>query len=328
MFLPRAFIPVFNYRGPVYLSKQDKRANAITTNEELYSYSPSYSSDNKISELMVTELGGKGGIAFRLLPLQRVLLQVSSDEYLSHRELNLKFVSTSSASSMVSKTARVDDFIQEVIQEKINGVESLSSVSLRGTRDAFPSSEDVSLYNMIRSASTNPAQAPMGRQVSILSHRLSNVWYKCSGESPSTNTTLSIAKHQQIEKTYKKKPCSTLCHHIRGSGRFSYGPVDRTKSIYLGKGDALEYEAKLKLNADRVKLQLKSGHAAAQVRMDGWGEEWAEEEDLLSYSEGGVSSSSAPLAAGIMSKSLAKEVSISSQRIAKLKVAKKNSKYS
>jgi hypothetical protein len=70
------------------------------------------------------------------------------------------------------------------------------------------------------------------------------------------------------------------------------------------------------------------GKALAMHQMQLWGEEWAEEEDLP-YSESTAASSSDPqeTPAPVGGFNMRKEVAIASQRVQKLKVAKRNSKY-
>ena len=70
------------------------------------------------------------------------------------------------------------------------------------------------------------------------------------------------------------------------------------------------------------------GKAAAMDMMKKWGEEWAEEEDLpSSWESGGGQGADTELGIAASNGELRKEVSKASQRIQKLKIAKKNSKY-
>ena len=123
------------------------------------------------------------------------------------------------------------------------------------------------------------------------------------------------------------KQVHLLRHPLKGSGRIAFGPVEEVRPVFhwvrdsaLVGGDGADRRSE-----DHASAALGAGHQAAMVRMKEWGEEWAEEEDLPSESWTEVSTGHSHETS--LASKYHKDVSISSQRIAKLRVAKRKSKF-
>ena len=148
---------------------------------------------------------------------------------------------------------------------------------------------------------------------------LLNRLLKISHDPPSALNPAKLAK--------LLKQVHLLRHPLKGSGRIAFGPVEEVRPVFHWVRDSalIGGDEAVRRSDDRASAGLGAGHQAAMVRMKEWGEEWAEEEDLPSESWAEVSTGHSHETS--LASKYHKDVSISSQRIAKLKVAKRKSKF-
>jgi hypothetical protein len=166
--------------------------------------------------------------------------------------------------------------------------------------------------------------------------RYADVW-QCAVNSTQLYQDPSYRAPGVIQKSYESPSGSKIVklqaqikafrHDVRGCGRIAFGPIEDFSLLYSAQSrsdELLSYEAKQQQTEAAVQVALGAGYLAAKAKMEKWGEEWAEEEDLpSSYEEASATPDTRVNLAG----KYHKEVAISSQRLDKVKVAKRKSKY-
>ena len=131
-------------------------------------------------------------------------------------------------------------------------------------------------------------------------------------------------KMSETEKSNERRRAD-LTDRIEGDDLFlqTLSKVNKKNhsNSYSGTGKDEETELLLK--------SLKNGKAAAMAKMSLWGEEWPEEVDLpTSWEAGEGGGADTEVGAKASAGGFSKEVYLATARQSKLKVAKKNSKYS
>ena len=162
------------------------------------------------------------------------------------------------------------------------------------------------------------------------------------GSRKQNNTNNNNNKSNKITSNKIKKKSEQLIKstqnrrvHISNTGRVAFGEREEIEKFsYLFQFKLNQIDSTNKNNSSNIgdidtnnnsELNyLARGKQYAMQQMEQWGEEWAEEEDLPSSYE---SNQDGEDTNSNISKQYKKEVGIANQRINKLKIAKKNSKY-
>lgn len=277
--IPRAFIPIFNYKGPVYLANDSYSCHPVrngTTIESLDIWKES-------SPEQVTTLR----------PTQRVLVQVTADSSRMLRALSLSFIglADASASSVADHASDLHGFETFVSSLHSSSQDDRSSDKI--VVDS-PKAEHASLRLFIRDKCRE---------------------FACAADEP--------AQYNKKAKIFSQ--LKTVRHWIKSSGRVAFGSLESTKPIFRvhGVDTGMTFEEKERHKSDAASLSLSAGYVGAKERMEKWGEEWAEEENLPSETAYSRQDSSTGVSVGMQH---VKEVAISSQRSNQLKVAKRKNK--
>jgi hypothetical protein len=359
-----AYIPVFDYKGPVYL--QNKEGNvcmdpfilsgerARVSDEIGAGENPAHKYDarekvlpeyectlrgqieeGKTQELVISLKGKADAPAVRLTVLQRVRVAITSippKGQKSMSALRMVLVSVSSSSERMSAVdkKKADDLkyrlTDMVIQgEKNNDLKATPTQLAPGpTYKTRKEQREQSLHCAFKDTPTIQQK-------------------EAKGESQKKVLKQSIAS-----KRYELMP-----------GRVAYGTVEEIRPIFkLNRSKELENEkAREKSSANGVFSQsssnsnkkvtasahsmvsinakddflvesLKDGKAAAMMKMQLLGEEWPEEEELPTTWEAGLGGGAdTEMGVKALTGGFSKEANLASARQQKLKVAKKNSKY-
>ena len=145
-------------------------------------------------------------------------------------------------------------------------------------------------------------------------------------ESESEQLRILAARNtKRIEKI--TKAVKGRRHVLHGTGRLAYGLDTDIPPLFLTRAGG---DSGVADSTQGGTTKLLYGKEAAMQQMKAWGEEWAEEEDLpggsgQGYAEEGGVESGAPI--DISKYNIGRETAIATQRIHKLKTAKRNSKY-
>ena len=246
-------------------------------------------------------------------PMHRVLLNVSCDPDNS-RELKLKLLQVliDPKEQSISDSNGFKDFVSRTTG---SSSEFGAHQHAQGTAN---SSIPVSFSEVMRSHKIAVRRGASD----IACGSLSSSFYRVILEPNAEYPVLHPAKLSRMFKNMK-----LVRHSLRGTGRIAFGSLDEVRPMFkwIHEGPLLGNEDRGRSIEENVHAALGAGHQAAMLRMRAWGEEWAEEEDLPIA--GGVENSLDAAANTNFASKYHKEVSISSQRIAKLNVAKRKSKY-
>lgn len=194
---------------------------------------------------------------------------------------------------------------------------------------------------------------------SIKSNGIGGVPSSTLGSEPPSNATGIRANENGLKTTQSKSQLNRF--HLQGTGRVAFGSTSDVRAVFVaaesnrggafgstgstgsketvGTGSSKNSSAggrfdALGASADGVvgSLALAGGIHAARLKMERWGEEWADEEDLPSSwaevdSDSAVVGGNTELGIKAASGGLGRDVALASQRLHKLKIAKKNSKF-
>jgi hypothetical protein len=308
----RAFIPCFNYKGPVYLVNKianpaDKPTFECVVRRE----------GDVIAELTVTRVSPPRS-SWLLIPMQRVLVEVSCDGSKALRELRLDFLGLVSGAQTASTSTPNFNAILETVMSQTDSIKPEGRAS------------EVSLYH--RSAFVDLLNLGMKRKIvspideyPVNTRRL-DVYNRYP--APDYIRSMESSKPRVKENNAFKfaKQTASLRYPIKGSGRLSFGTSDQVRPIFKTDSQHTQasHESRQLSEQEALAASLTAGHSGARIRMAALGEDWAEEEDLPSESYPPSVSTGND---STLSSKYHKELAMSQQRITKLKVAKRNSKY-
>ena len=359
-----AYVPVFDYKGPVYLQNKDGNVcmdpfiltnkasrlsdEAYAGDNPAYKYDvrekvlPEYEctlrgqvGDGKTQELAISLKGKTDTPAVCLSVLQRVRVAITSIPPKGCKRMSairLVLVSVSSSSSSERSSAvdkkKADDLkyrlTDMVIQGERNNDPKVAPSQPGPTYKTRKEQREESLYCAFKGTPSIPQK------------------------ENKSESQKKILKQSIVAKRYELMP-----------GRVAYGSVEEIRPIFkLSRSKDLENEkarekqndngifsqsasssskkvtssihSMVSLNAkdDFLVESLKDGKAAAMMKMQLLGEEWPEEEELPTTWEAGLGGGAdTEMGVKALTGGFSKEASLASARQNKLKVAKKNSKY-
>ena len=246
-------------------------------------------------------------------PMQRVLVNVSCDP--DHtRELKLELIKglNDLETQHVDEVNGFNEFLNNMVSKDRNEGAFVSSVS----EAALVSS----VYRIVLEF-RNPVRVSISTTgYDDLTSLLDRLALVMSNEP----LVLNPAKFTKLLKQVR-----LLRHPLKGTGRIAFGPLEAVRSVFswVRESALLGGGGSVRRSEESASAALGSGHQAAMMRMREWGEEWAEEEELPRES---VEETQSPVGQNndsTLASMYRKDVSISSQRITKLKVAKRKSKF-
>ena len=302
------------------------------------------SDSNEAQELLVSpkKQGNEqgGGPVLRILPLQRVKVAMTSAPSSGSSGasvIRLVLVSTSAsgqaADANKSKKDTAHRFTDEVIQAEEKNKLSVVSNNLVG--QAMPKSRkeirEESLYSALKAAlqgqrsgcsAPRPSHAQSHRQT-VCANRYEILPGRVAfGPQEGVRSIFILSRNKAIEIEKAKERRQEGNADRSGGNELLIPSLQRKKNSASYSGTSKEVETELLLES------LKDGKTAAMMKMQQWGEEWAEEEELPTSWEagegGGADTETGKKAA---SGGFSKELYLATARQSKLKVAKKNSKY-
>lgn len=364
-----AYVPVFDYKGPVYLQN---RQEIVCMDPTLLSPTPSAlgadegtntdpnmfdkrgkelpgyecvltgerSDSNEAQELLISpkKQGGTKGLGpvLRILPLQRVRVAMTSAPWSGTSgacAIRLVLVSASSSGKAADASkAKKNDVTEDVIQAEEKNKLSLVSNRLQVVTKSRKEMREESLYTALKAAlcsqpngisgsrtGHNNRQAACANRYEILPGRVA------FGPQEGVRSIFILTRNKAIEMEKAKE------RRQEDSAEKSEGQElqKRTNTSTQKKKNFSSYSGTSKeLETELLMESLKDGKTAAMLKMQQWGEEWAEEEELpTSWEAGEGGGADTELGKKAASGGFTKELYLATARQSKLKVAKKNSKY-
>lgn len=360
-----AYIPVFDYKGPVYLQNKEGNvcmdpfilsgerarlsdeigagenpAHKYDTREKVL---PEYEctlrgqiEEGKTQELAISLKGKADTPAVRLTVLQRVRVAITSIPPKGCKSMSaLRMVLVSVSSSSSEKIGAVDKkkadelkyrLTDMVIQgERNNDLKATPSQPAPGPAyKTRKEQREQSLYCAFKDTPTiQQEEAKIESQKKVLKQSIASKRYELIPGRVAYGTVEEI---RPIFKLYRSKELENEKAREKSSanGVFPQGSSSSNKKVTASAHSMVSINAK----DDFLVESLKDGKAAAMMKMQLLGEEWAEEEDLPTTWEAGLGGG-ADTETGVkaLTGGFSKEASLASARQNKLKIAKKNSKY-
>ena len=359
-----AYIPVFDYKGPVYLQNKEgnvcmdpfilsgersRLSDEISAGENpAHKYDarervlPEYVctlrgqiEEGKTQELTISLRGKADTPAVRLTVLQRVRVAITSIPVKGQKSmsaLRMVLVSVSSSSERMGAVdkKKADDLKYRLTDMVIQG-ERNSDMKVTPSQPApgpayktRKEQREQSLYCAFKDTPTIPQkEAKVESQKKILNQSTASKRYELMPGRVAYGTVeeirpifkLSRSKELENEKAREKNSAN---------GLFTQGSSSSNKKVTASAHSMISINAK----DDFLVESLKDGKAAAMMKMQLLGEEWAEEEDLPTIWEAGLGGGAdTEMGVKALTGGFSKEASLASARQNKLKIAKKNSKY-
>ena len=359
-----AYIPVFDYKGPVYLQNKEgnvcmdpfilsgersRLSDEISAGENpAHKYDarervlPEYVctlrgqiEEGKTQELTISLRGKADTPAVRLTVLQRVRVAITSIPVKGQKSmsaLRMVLVSVSSSTERMGAVdkKKADDLKYRLTDMVIQG-ERNSDMKVTPSQPApgpayktRKEQREQSLYCAFKDTPTIPQkEAKVESQKKILNQSTASKRYELMPGRVAYGTVeeirpifkLSRSKELENEKAREKNSAN---------GLFTQGSSSSNKKVTASAHSMISINAK----DDFLVQSLKDGKAAAMMKMQLLGEEWAEEEDLPTIWEAGLGGGAdTEMGVKALTGGFSKEASLASARQNKLKIAKKNSKY-
>lgn len=304
------------------------------------------SDSNEAQELLVSPKKqgneeGEGPV-LRILPLQRVRVAMTSAPSSGSSgasTMRLILVSTSGSGAAVdakksSKNDATHRLTDEVIQAEEKNKLSVVSKRLDGllTPKSRKEKREESLYSALKAALQGQRS---GFSASRASHNHSHRQAVCAnryeimpgrvafGPQEGVRSIFIISRNKAIEIEKAKERRQEDNTDRSGGNEMLINSMQKKKKNFTSfSGTSKEVEEELLLES------LKDGKTAAMMKMQQWGEEWAEEEELpTSWEAGEGGGADTELGKKAATGGFTKELYLATARQSKLKVAKKNSKY-
>jgi hypothetical protein len=301
------------------------------------------SDSNEAQELLVgpKKQGREQGVGpvLRILPLQRVRVAMTSapssgSSGASAMRLILVSTAASGKAADANKSSKNDAthrFTDEVIQAEEKN--KLSAVSSRLEGQATPKSRkeqrEESLYSALKAAlqgQRNGFSAPRAsnsHRQTVCANRYEIMPGRVAfGPQEGVRSIFILSRNKAIEIEKAKERRLEDKADRSGGNELLIHTMQKKKNTTSYSGTSKEVEEELLLES------LKDGKTAAMMKMQQWGEEWAEEEELPTNWEAGEGGGAdTELGKKAATGGFSKELYLATARQSKLKVAKKNSKY-
>ena len=285
---------------------------------------------------------GSGAVAWQLRPLQEVAVRVSCISG-AWRNLDLEWLPgqalpEEAVSAGEGARSGLALFMESLEAGAVGGENAGDDRGVLIQTASLAPAGDNTLQTLLGALSAARSRRGLSETVAPTphwSHRLYNSAAATEALPPSVPSSVRAEGREGAKLLRLLEQTRPLRHTLRGCvGRIAFGRGDQVRPAFAAQSaeHGVDFERQQGGRDAAAQAALTVGHAGARVRMEGWGEVWAEEEDLPGETAGEAGEagggSGGAKGAGSLVGRYYKEVALSSQRINKVKVAKSKSKYS